>query len=184
VFRTSRFAALLLPLLLVLGFAPTPAQAGSNMTINPTHATFHGWVNASRTGGATYDTYPGDNYRLTGDCIATIGGVLAGGGVYCEVTWSLTNTHYNVCTTSAAAGVVGVASYWMPGMPAAVWTDLIAVGAPGAATFEGFVPLNTGVLQLKIDAAAACAALMALKADPYANTIPNGFGGTAEYAFI
>ena len=174
--RMSRLAAAVLPVLLVLGFAPAPAHAA---TINPTVASFRGWVNAGKTGGATYDTYPWDNHRLTGDCKA-LGNI--NGGTYCQVHWGLfQGTSYTVCTTSTAAGWVGYASYWMPGMAASATAELFAVGAPGAATFEGFIPDVTGILMhLKIDAAAACAALKVLKADPYADTIPNGFTGTLE----
>lgn len=176
-FRMSRLAAVLLPLALVLGLAPAPANAA---TVNTTHATFRGWVNAAKTGGATYDTYPWDEHRLTGDCkkVGTFGG-----GITCQVHWSLVaGTSYTVCTTGTAAGWVGHATYYQPGMPfGGVSGDLFAVGAPGAATFEAFVPLNATVLHMKIDAAAACAALKVVKADPYADSIPNGFSGTAQY---
>lgn len=178
-FRMSRLVSTVVALLLVFGFAPASAHAA---TINTTHAAFRGWVNSGKTGGATYDTYSYDNHRLTGDCVA-VGNIA--GGTYCEVQWSLfQGTSYTVCTTGSAAGWVGSATYWQPGMPFGLWTELFAVGAPGAATFEGYFPLGTGLLHIKIDAAAACAALKVLKADPYADTIPNGFAGTAEYVLL
>jgi len=177
VFRMSRCATVLLPLLLVLGLAPAPAQAS---TISASHATFRGWVNAAKTGGATYDPRQGDNYRLTGDCEA-FGNTH--GVSKCAVYWTLFyDTPYTLCTTSTESGWVGSATYWPDEVADRITAKLFAVGAPGAATFEGWIPDVTGiVLHIKIDAAAACAALSLLKADPYANTSPHGFTGTVDY---
>lgn len=170
-----------------------PATTVTAATVSTTHATFAGWVSASKQSGATYDPYPNDKIPLTGRCAALghTGSVHRG----CALHWGLTQgSTYTVCTTGAEAGKVGAAAY-TDGV-ISLFFDLYAVGAPGAATFEGFAVGGTYAMHIHIDAGDACAAPAAVHTSmdllnmgaispdttsPYENAMPNAFEGTLHY---
>ena len=190
-----RIAAVTVPVVLVVGLAPTPAQAAE---VTTTYATFQGWVAEDKRSGATWDTNPNDAVPLTGQCVA-----MGTHGVahQCGVRWEIANPRYTICTTSADVGYVGTGQYrdHIFGVP----VDLYGVGAPGAATLEGFLVLDgLHVLHIRIDASDACAgtttaltvatsatdatdvALVSPDTTAFgAKAMPNAFEGTVEYVF-
>ena len=187
----QRLAVLAVPVVLVIGLLPAPAQA----QVSTTYATFQGWVRADKRGGATYDPHPFDPIPLTGTCIA-----MGTHGVthLCQLEWSLRYTTRNICQTGADAGLVGVAIYSVGSIPAVTF-DLYGAGVPGATALEGFLVLQGAYVgHVRIDASDACAATTAADTaidatrehvaitspgttDPYENALPNAFEGTIKY---